>query len=275
VPEVQLPNELQPLRCADLVRLGKDHDGGYLVSAEDIRAAECLVGLGLNDDWSFEADFLRQNDCPLAAYDGSVGGAVFLRQVFLATLRPGRLHRLIGHLETLASYLQVFRGARRHVRRFVTEPAGPKGVPFSHVSDWIGKRQVFLKVDIEGAEYGLLDGITQLSDQLTGLVIEIHDCPQRIDAVCRFVSRLDLALVHVHANNFGGVTPEGLPKVIELTFSAHALRGSGVVTDDPTWKPALPHPLDQPNNPGQPELAIRFDRAGQSRQNGLAASATT
>lgn len=273
--EIRLPRALRPLPGAKLVRLGKDHDGGYLVSAPDIRAAECLVGLGLNDDWSFEADFLRHNDCPLAAYDGSVGGMVFLRRVILALLWPRRFHGLIGHHETLSGYLQFFRGQRRHVRRFVTDPPGPKGVPFSHVSDWIGTRRVFLKVDIEGAEYGLLDSITRLSGQMTGLVIEFHDCAQRIDAVCRFVSSLDLALVHVHANNFGGVTPEGLPEVIELTFSAHVARGLGVAPKDPTWEPVLPHPLDQPNNPLLPELVFRFDRAGQSRQNGLATSIPT
>lgn len=183
---------------------------------------------------------------------------MFLRRVILALLWPRRFHGLIGHHETLSGYLQFFRGKRRHVRRFVTDPPGPKGVPFSHVSDWIGARRVFLKVDIEGAEYGLLDSITQLSDQLAGLVIEFHDCPQHIDAVCRFVSSFDLALVHVHANNYGGVTPEGLPEVMELAFSADAVRCL-VAPDDPTGGPVLPHPLDQPNNRRQPDLVIRFD----------------
>ena len=57
--EVRLPTDLAPAPCDDLIRLGRDNDGGYLVSRGDVLAANCLVGLGLNDEWSFEQGFSR------------------------------------------------------------------------------------------------------------------------------------------------------------------------------------------------------------------------
>ena len=54
-----LPSFLKFDTTNDLVRIGRDHDGGYLVSKIDIDDSEILVGLGISDDWSFESDFLR------------------------------------------------------------------------------------------------------------------------------------------------------------------------------------------------------------------------
>ena len=51
------------------MRLGKDHDGGYLVEAQSLRQTARLLAFGLSDDWSFEKDFLRRRPVPLASYD--------------------------------------------------------------------------------------------------------------------------------------------------------------------------------------------------------------
>lgn len=75
--EIRLPRALRPLPGAKLVRLGKDHDGGYLVSAPDINAAECLVGLGLNDDWSSRPIFCGTMTARWLPMMGRSGGWCF------------------------------------------------------------------------------------------------------------------------------------------------------------------------------------------------------
>ena len=45
--------------ASDLVRIGRNNDGGYLVSKSDIEKSDVLIGLGINDDWSFERNFKK------------------------------------------------------------------------------------------------------------------------------------------------------------------------------------------------------------------------
>ena len=43
--------------ASDLIRIGRENDGGYLVSRSDIDHSDVLIGLAINDDWSFEKEF--------------------------------------------------------------------------------------------------------------------------------------------------------------------------------------------------------------------------
>ena len=46
-----------------------------------------------------------------------------------------------------------------------------------------------LKIDIEGAEYGILNDICGISRRLVGLVMEFHDVAKRIDEIEAFMAR--------------------------------------------------------------------------------------
>jgi hypothetical protein len=52
-----LPKEFKPDGFYDLVRLGKNNDGGYLVCKNSIEVSDCLISFGINDDFSFEENF--------------------------------------------------------------------------------------------------------------------------------------------------------------------------------------------------------------------------
>jgi len=69
---ITLPRIFEPFYCSGLIRIGKDNDGGYLVNKEDISKSKSLLSFGINDDWSFEEQFLGINNCPLYGYDNSV-----------------------------------------------------------------------------------------------------------------------------------------------------------------------------------------------------------
>jgi hypothetical protein len=55
---VKLPSFFELYTVKDLIRLAKDNDGGYLVTGPSVLKAAVLVSLGINDDWSFERDFI-------------------------------------------------------------------------------------------------------------------------------------------------------------------------------------------------------------------------
>ena len=64
-----------------MIRLGRGCDGGYVVDRRSVLGSDWLLGLGLNDDWSFEQDFRNSIELPIAVYDGSVGTWVFARKL--------------------------------------------------------------------------------------------------------------------------------------------------------------------------------------------------
>jgi hypothetical protein len=238
------------------VRLGRSYDGGYLVDVRDVLAADSVIGLGIYDDWSFERAFAARNDVPVLAYDGSVSASHFAWRIYRALLnvQPRVFLRSVG---LFVDYLRFFSGRRSHFKSFVASTELTPSVSINDVFDELRKRGLFrpfLKVDIEGAEYAVLDELVANDRITTGLAIEFHDCVKHIEEIGQFVERYGLRLVHVHANNFSPVSPDGVPDALELTFSSSA-------QDDSTGC-ALPHALDRPNRRGVPEIAIAFSAAG-------------
>ena len=67
-----LPKFLKPKQEYDLIRLGQDNDGGYLVEKQSIINSNCLITLGLGYDWSFEKDYSKYKDKSIFCYDHTV-----------------------------------------------------------------------------------------------------------------------------------------------------------------------------------------------------------
>lgn len=224
-PKVTMPLIFRPFRCGDLVRLGRDHDGGYLVNREDILKSQSLLSFGIGDDCSFEQDFVKIKDCAVTAYDGTLttDQESLMRSDFFK--QPHNLViKNIGNQDDQVSVIDI---------------------DFD---------QAFLKCDIEDAEYRILDDIIRASDRMTGLVIEFHSIhePQRFNLVTNFIGKVRLDLVHIHINNWtyliNGSTY--IPQVIELTFTS---------SRNISWQPVdLPHQLDMPNCANRDDFAIKF-----------------
>lgn len=213
-----LPALFQPFHCSDLQRLGKPYDGGYLVNKHDIRKSNTLVSFGVDDDVSFEKQFVGLQECLGYLYD-----------------RESK----IDHANDLR--LQII---KKHVVRDVSAQEVFKGLD-----------DVFLKCDIEGDEYFLLNYLINHYKQFTGAVIEFHQIEkqERLQQVANFIAKFRLPLVHIHINNwFFYKLPEiSAPSVIELTFSS---------SENLSYKPDLnfPHALDMPNNPDDADFDIKF-----------------
>ena len=62
-----LPKNFKPDGLYDLIRLGSDHDGGYLVDPSSIEESKALLALGIGKNWSFEKDFLNKKTVRLNA----------------------------------------------------------------------------------------------------------------------------------------------------------------------------------------------------------------
>lgn len=79
---VNFPKFLKPKKKYKLIRIGKNNDGGYLVDEQSIKDAKTLISLGINDDWSFEKDFVKINkNVDLRCYDNNTS-SIFLIKIF-------------------------------------------------------------------------------------------------------------------------------------------------------------------------------------------------
>jgi hypothetical protein len=220
---MHLPKILQPFYTENIIRLGKNNDGGYLVNSEDVYKTNRLISFGIGGDISFEESFLRMNRCPADLYDDRD----FEDQNFLND--NCRVHKAT---------------------------IGDQGI---RLTDLLKEDDcnVFLKCDIEGAEYDILDDIIRSSKVFSGFAIEFHDIHQyhRFNLLTNFISKIDQKLVHIHVNTWSYVVDnqnQYIPSVVEMGFSSSSnLRYHKNLM--------LPHPLDMSNDPDNEDFKLIFE----------------
>jgi hypothetical protein len=228
VKEVTLPKILKPYQCHDLIRLGKIYDGGYLVNKQDVLNTDRLLSFGIGTDFSFEEQFSKLSNCSVIAYDES------------------------DNVMDNSSYETFFQSKNQHIRQNIST------TNISEILSYCPKN-TFLKCDIEGGEYQILDDLIRHSNMFTGMVLEFHDVAQgaNFNEMACFIAKVNLNLVHVHINNYmyykvdEGPEQQNIPDVFELVFSS---------SPNVSWEKnvRLPHLFDMPNNPLDTDFSISF-----------------
>jgi hypothetical protein len=249
LPIAYLPDSLKPSGYKDLLRLGRQLDGGYIVSKHDINNCDLLMSFGIYDDWSFEEAFQNITNVPVYAYDGSVSTKLFLKLAYKAffgfTGRKSTFH----WLRTALKFYLFYSRKNIHKSLFVS-PIGPNNISFNDAINATNHNLIYLKIDIEGGEYRILDSIIENRDRIVGLVIEFHDVDLHIEKILNFTRNLKMNIVHVHANNSAGISGfDNIPVVLEITY------GTSIPQ---SIFPALPNFLDCPNDPALEDIKIVF-----------------
>lgn len=248
-----LPSFLRPKKIAELVRLGKENDGGYLVDKRSICETDFMLGFGIKDDWSFERDFKDCVDVPIVAFDATVGLKVFFMKLIRSIPRVDKPGKFVHWARVLIDYHDFFRASNTHIKKFVDLDTGPNHVSVKTISKSViplHAKNVFLKIDIEGSEYQILDDLVMMSDRICGLVIEFHDVDLHMERIESFVRSFPLRVCHVHCNNFAPTNDRSTPVVIEVTFTK--FEGEDGFVEN------LPVPLDMPNDSTAEDYSIEF-----------------
>jgi hypothetical protein len=268
---------LRPVDVHDLVRLGRERDGGYVVSRRALEATRVLVGLGVNDEWSFEEAFLAEAPrTRLVLVDGTVGRRRYAWHALERAARASR--RLVrGHVRRARlawrearSYaaawprLEAFLApeGRRLVQAMVGLRDGRGTVCWKTLRRELGEpdrgRDLFVKMDIEGAEYGVLPAVLEDGGRIAGLALEFHRLDLHWGQLLELQGAWEgqFAVVHVHGNNGDTlVSGTAVPKALEVTLVARDL-----LTPEETGRHfagPLPRPgLDFPNDPERSELPL-------------------
>jgi FkbM family methyltransferase len=238
-----LPKEFNPKFLFDLLRIGRNNDGGYLVEKNSIKNSKTLISFGISNDWSFEASFKSINNVKIFAYDHTLNNYFWSRQ-------PKDLFMLFNNFfkNENGNYFinkKISKVGIKHHESLSLE------IPdiFSSL-ELKGQPPYFLKIDIEGSEYRILDDLVKFSNNIEGIVIEFHQADLHLERIINFIKNINLQLCHVHANNFQNCDKFGVPTTLELTFSKNPSKLNGEFIS--------PHLLDQKNNPNNEEIVIKF-----------------
>ena len=199
--QARLPKSFAFRTAKDLIRVGKSHDGGYLIASNDIDQTDLLISLGVNDDWSFEEHFQTLHDTQIISYDGSISERIFRKQFRKSILSAENPAKTIRKLKSWLGYQKFFSQPNvQHVQKFVgMETDDTRYCSLSQILEGRTESNIFLKVDIEGSEYRIFEDLIRHQDRLTGLAIELHDCDLHLQSICHLIHSLRLNLVHIHA----------------------------------------------------------------------------
>ena len=217
----------------DLIRLGGDGDGGYLVPDDLVGLAACFSP-GVDVTASFEEAMLARN-VPCFLADASVAA-------------PPVIHPQID-------FIPRFLGAVNDDTMITLDRWVAEKAPDASAGD------LLLQMDIEGYEWiVLLNASEELLSRFRIIVLELHSLPhcldpvvwQLVDAALDRLSRL-FHVVHAHPNAQRpplGTNGIEIPYLLEVTL----LRKDRGTAQRPTSR--FPHPLDRSNIPGQPDMVL-------------------
>jgi hypothetical protein len=236
----------RPIHLDDLIRIGRNEDGGYVLSQKQIDKTEILLSFGINNDWSFEADFLKRKNVKLYAFDKSVS-LLLLAIKIVESLIKAPAHLLLGHivkakmsLKSAYNYLYALlnfkfffkpSSNRFFMHKFLGHIDSKTYISFNTIfkemtdftpsTDSIKDLSVFIKMDIEKWEYFTLPDIEPFFNKINGLAVEFHElyiAQKRFEDIMKLLSK-HFYIAHVHANNCGGlIHNSNLPELLEITF---------------------------------------------------------
>ena len=200
-----LPKFLKPLNIkrSNLIRVGPKKDGGYIIDKRILGKSKTLISCGLNDDWNFEKDFLRKNgDTSIIAYDHTVTNKFWIKRFkkdFLALLllKKLKLDKILDVFKYI-DYKFFFRKNKIHFqKKIVSKIKNNKEITISKILNNY-KKNVILKIDIEGDEYRIFKDIKKNSKKILFLILELHDVDKNTTKIKNFLRKLDLKIIHIH-----------------------------------------------------------------------------
>ena len=217
-----------PKNHCNLIRHGNKNDGDYVVEKNSVRNSEILLSFGLGDDWSFESDFSKLGKKKIYTYDYSVNLRFWIVNFIKSLINILLFREPLSNIKKLLefhNYKSFFNNKTNfHYKKFISLLSMKKNMLSNNFITDLNRifkgleKNIFLKIDIEGSEYRILDQIINNSKKISGLVIKFHDFDLYQKVIEKFLSDLDLKLVHLHVNNFGTINNEGTPSAAELTF---------------------------------------------------------
>ena len=219
-----LPNNLKPFKSNkhNLLRVGPRKDGGYIIDRRVIKKSKTVITCGLNDDWEFEKHYLKINsESKVIAYDHTINNDFwklrfkkdFLALILLKKITFNKIFDVFKYID----YKFFFRNKNTHIsKKIVLKKENRHEISIKEILN--KKKNIILKIDIEGDEYKILNTINKEYCKINLLIIEFHNISKNMVKIKKFLSNSKFKIIHLHANNYGGVDKFKNPNVIEVTL---------------------------------------------------------
>ena len=251
-----LPNSFKPKKTYELTRLGSENDGGYLVCPYSILISKYLLSFGLGNDWNFEKDFHKKNNCKFYLFDVKINNYFWLKNIlklfeklFKKKIKYKKLIREISNNLDCKKLLN--NDNIRYFERAIARD-GQNNNLSSLIKEFNLSDSIFLKIDIEGSEYRVLDQIIEHESLITGIAIEFHDVDLHNIIIDKFINSLKLLkLIHIHPNNANNLCSQGDPTTLEMSF--------GICPKIISNQVKLPHFLDKKTNEKNADHYLVFE----------------
>tara|TARA_Y100000817_G_scaffold314557_1_gene313841 strand:+ start:3142 stop:3939 length:798 start_codon:yes stop_codon:yes gene_type:complete len=254
---------LKPHLCEDLKRLGRNHDGGYVVSFKSIINSNYLISFGLGSDWSFELDYLKfNNNGKVLIYDHTINFKTFFYPFIKCIKRFLTFRKNIKDVKDrfneLSSYYKLINKKNvNYFKKKIDKTSTNKEESLKNILEKNPSIKKFiLKVDIEGSEFNIIDEIIYFSNNIDMLIIEFHDLDKYEKKFYEEIIKLTnhFNIIHIHGNNHCNINDYGLPIATELTLlnKNYNLKKIKEKISFPLKK------LDCPNNPNLDDIKFTF-----------------
>ena len=218
-----LPNILKPFKSnkSNLLRVGPKKDGGYIIDKRVINKSKTVITCGLNDDWEFEKHYLKINpEGNVIAYDHTVNKKFWKKRFkkdFLALilLKKINIYKILDVFKYI-DYKFFFKKNIHVTKKVVLIKKSKNEISIKEILN--KKQNIVLKIDIEGDEYKILKAVKSNYHKINLLIIEFHNISKNMIKIKKFLSNSKLKIIHLHANNYGGVDKFNNPNVIEVSL---------------------------------------------------------
>lgn len=264
---------LKPVEYPILIRLGLKGDGGYVVPGDQIKDCNLLISLGLSDNWDFDREFLAMNPkARVVGVDHTIGSFWILRRILVYSwkvllytliLDRRKTSKYIEKVRNHFGYFSFFREPHVHLKKRASSRTGHLDISLGQILKsnpaFDTRHDVFLKMDIEGAEYDVTEDIICCQDRIRCIAAEFHDLDERTEEfnVCMQALSSHFFVVHVHGNNGASYDLKNdFPSTIEMTFVNRALFDRAFL---PSTREYPRNGLDFPNDPNAPEYDLHFE----------------
>ena len=259
-------NFLRPIKQKNLFRLGNKSDGGYVMEKKTLTNASHLLSFGVGDNWSFEKDCLKINK-KLQIYmdDHTIDIKVFFRLFFknfrrFITFRSS-FNNIIETFKVLKNYLELKSFSKR--KNIVYYPFKITNQSQNKYEKSINNelknlKNVVIKCDVEGDEYGLFKYLFNDLKKIDMMVIEFHWVEKNFTKFKELIKKFQKShsIIHFHVNNNSKYNQNKLPDFVEITFLIKQKADKKYV-----YKNCLPNEnLDFPNNLKLPDYKIYFNQ---------------
>ncbi len=275
-----------PVKTNDLIRVGRNRDGGYVMNERTIHLTKYLVGLGISTDWSFEKDFKQKNkSLEIFAFDFSVSYKDFInvsRESLKRIFKPKEFRSLktkeekikfffypFFYFKVAVAFKSFFKASKKNTffKKGLDKSAHDIFINTDDMFSLIFKNQlpqpdsVFLKIDIERAEYAILPDVLKYATYINGMVIEIHDLKNYWPVFENLMNDVmkDYDVVHIHGNNFAGyISGTQTPDCIEITI----IKKKFIKPEELSAVNDNEYPLkglDKPCKLNKPDIKISFE----------------